>query len=136
MNEAMMTLRAKNRETGEELVVSVDNDFMTKLRESGREDLILITETLMMRERQIQSERAFQVAGLVTVRDLLDRGGDGAARAFTNTAATMLMDRYKDEMLGMIGDEGMQAAALQASELLSSVIMTMQSQPHKPELEH
>jgi len=123
MTDSIMTIRAQHRETGADLTVDINDEFLEKLRTDGREDLILITETMLHAETKIQHERAFFIATLVAIRDLCERNSD-IPKAFSNSLATMLMDRYKEEILGTIGDEGMQRAAQQVSELLSSVIAT------------
>jgi metal-dependent HD superfamily phosphatase/phosphodiesterase len=139
MSEDMMTIRAKHRETGATLAVSINDEFLKKLHEDGREDLVLITETLINGERRIQYERAFIIAALVAVRDLCERGSHDTIKAYANTLSTMLMERYKGEILTIIGDEGMQRAAFEVSEILGAVIATMNAAAPastKPETEH
>jgi hypothetical protein len=139
-NAAYMTLRSKSKVTGKEVAVVIDDEFLKALADAGREDLVLITEMLLAGETKIQRERAFLVASLVAIRELADNNRADVIRAFTNSVSTMIMERYRDDMLGIIGEEGMQRAAQQVSETLGSVIASLEhplGEPvHKPEMEH
>ena len=140
MSEDMITLHAKHRETGAAVTVAINDEFLKKLHDDGREDLVLITETLISSEQRIQHERAVFIAVLVAVRDLSERGAHDVTKSFANAFSTMLMETHKDEILAIIGDEGMQASALKVSEILGAVLASMKTAaviaPPKTEMEH